>query len=169
MVAIRPETSADWAAIREVNTRAFGRETEARLVDSVRASAFYLPELSLVAVDAECIVGHVLFSAIHIRTADRLVPALALAPVAVLPERQKQGIGSVLIRRGLEECRSLGHRIVVVVGHPDYYPRFGFFSARAKGLDAPFPDTAFMVQELVAGALDGVRGTVEYPPAFAAA
>lgn len=168
MIAIRPETSADWAAIREVNTRAFGRESEACLVDAVRASASFLPELSLVAVDVECIVGHLLFSAIHIRTADRLVPALALAPVAVLPERQNQGIGSALIRHGLEHCWHLGHRIVVVVGHPDYYPRFGFISARAKGLDAPFPDTAFMVQELLPGALDGVHGTVEYPPAFAA-
>jgi putative acetyltransferase len=166
MIAIRPETSADWPAIYDVNARAFGREGEARLVDAIRASASFLPELSLVAVDAACIVGHVLFSSIHIHTVERLVPVLALAPVAVLPERQNQGIGSALIRHGLEQCRRLGHGIVVVVGHPNYYPRFGFSSARAKGFDAPFPDAAFMVQELVPGALDGVCGTVEYPPAF---
>lgn len=169
MITIRPETSTDWSAIHSVNRRAFGRETEARLVDAIRASAHFLPELSLVAVDAACIVGHVLFSGIHIRTVGRIVPALALAPVAVLPERQNQGIGSALIRHGLEQCRRLGHGIVVVVGHPNYYPRFGFSSARAKGLEAAFPDAAFMVQELLPGALDGACGTVEYPPAFAAA
>jgi len=169
MIEIRPETSADWPAIHDVNTRAFGRESEARLVDTIRASDSFLPELSLVAVEAACIVGHVLFSGIGIRTAERLLPALALAPMAVLPGRQNQGIGSALIRRGLEECRRHGHHIVVVVGHRNYYPRFGFSSARAKGLEAPFPDAVFMVQELTPGALDGVRGTVEYPPAFAAA
>ena len=166
MIVIRAESAADWRVIREVNVRAFGRDDEARLVEALRASADFAAALSLVAIDDGRVVGHILFSGIHIRTVERLLPALALAPVAVLPERQNQGIGSALIRHGLEECRRLGHRIVVVVGHPNYYPRFGFSSARAKGLDAPFPDAAFMVQELVAGALDGVCGTVEYPSAF---
>ncbi|HVO23492.1 MAG TPA: N-acetyltransferase [Candidatus Margulisiibacteriota bacterium] len=168
MIVIQAESAADRLAIREVNVRAFGRDDEARLVEMLRASAEFAATLSLVAVDDGRVVGHILFSRIHIRTADADVPALALAPVAVLPERQNHGIGAALIRRGLQECRRLGHRIVVVVGHPSYYPRFGFSSARAKGLDAPFPDAAFMVQELVPGALDGVCGTVEYPPAFAA-
>ena len=166
MITIRPETEADRPAIHDVNARAFGREDEARLVDAVRASTEFVAELSLVAVDATRIVGHIMFSGIRIRSAERIVPALALAPVAVLPEHQNQGIGSALIRHGLAESTRLGHRIVIVVGHPTYYPRFGFSSARARGLEAPFADTAFMVQELIPGVLDGVRGTVEYPPTF---
>ena len=96
------------------------------------------------------------------------LPALALAPMAVHPEFQSQGIGSRLVREGLERCRNLGHRIVVVVGHPEFYPRFGFTPARAKGLEAPFPvpDEAFMVTELVPGALDGVSGMIVYPAPF---
>ena len=163
---IRPETAADVAAIHDVNFRAFGRESEARLVASIRASAGFIPDLSLVAVEEANVVGHILFSRIGIRAPHAAVEALALAPLAVRPESQNQGIGSTLTRHGLEACRRLGHRIVVVVGHPNYYPRFGFSSARARGLDAPFRDEAFMVIELTAGALDGVRGTVEYPPAF---
>jgi len=94
--------------------------------------------------------------------------ALALATLAVRPELQNQGIGSELVRDGLERCRNLGHRIVVVVGHPKYYPRFGFSPARAQSLEAPFPvpDEAFLVLELVAGALTGVAGMVRYPPPF---
>ena len=167
MTVICAETSADWAAIHDVNVCAFGRDNEARLVDALRTSSTFVPPLSLVAVDADRIVGHILFSRIHIRTAAGDVPALALAPMAVLPERQRGGVGATLIRHGLDAARRLGHRIVVVVGHPGYYPRFGFVPARARGLDAPFPDAAFMVQELAPGALEGVRGTVEYPPAFA--
>ena len=167
MLLIRPESSADWPAIRDVTVRAFGRAAEARLVEALRASPNFVAALSLVAVDDGHVVGHILFSRIHIRSAERRVPAMALAPVAVLPEHQRCGIGSALITHGLQECRRLGERIVVVVGHPNYYPRFGFTSARAAGLEAPFPDAAFMVQALTPGALDGVRGTVEYPPAFA--
>ncbi len=165
---IRAEQVGDRAAIHAVNTQAFGRDNEARLVDLLRVSPAFIPELSLVAIDAARVVGHILFSRIHIRTAERDVPALALAPMAVLPERHRQGIGSALIRSGLDACRRLGQQIVVVVGHPRYYPRFGFSSARAKGLEAPYPDAAFMVQELTPGALDGVHGTVEYPQEFAA-
>ena len=103
-----------------------------------------------------------------VRTERGAVPAVALAPMAVHPEFQNQGIGSKLVREGLEQCRKLGHKIVIVVGHPNYYPRFGFASARAKGLEAPFPvpDEAFMVKELEGGALDGTVGMVEYPPEF---
>ena len=168
MVTIRPETAADRPAIYDVNRLAFGRAAEARLVDAVRVSPGFIPALSLVADDAARVVGHILFSRIAIRTPDRRVAALALAPVAVHPARQSQSIGSALIRQGLAESTRLGHRIVVVVGHPRYYPRFGFSSARARGLEAPFPDAAFMVLELIPRALAGVLGTVEYPPAFSA-
>jgi putative acetyltransferase len=96
---------------------------------------------------------------------------LALAPVAVAPSRQGNGIGSALIRRGLEEARALGHTVVIVLGHAGYYPRFGFVPARALGIRAPFPvnDESFMALALRPGGLDGVRGTVQYAAPFTAA
>jgi putative acetyltransferase len=168
MIAIRLETADDYAAIREVNLLAFGGEDEARLVENLRRSPDFMPELSLVAVKGGEVVGHILFSPVVIDTKEGAIPALALAPMSVRPELQNQGIGSNLVRHGLKECQRLGHRAVVVVGHPAYYPRFGFSSARAKGLEAPFPvpDEAFLVLELVRGALDGVSGVVKYPAAF---
>lgn len=168
MFIIRPETPEEYAAIHAVNALAFGREQEARLVDTLRQSPGFTPELSLVAVEAGQVVGHVLFSPIRIETESGDVPILSLAPVAVRPEAQNRGIGSQLIRHGLDECRRLGHTIVVLIGHPNYYPRFGFSPARAMGLEAPFPipDEAFMALELVPGALAGVTGLVRYPPAF---
>jgi putative acetyltransferase len=169
MLTIRAETPRDCAGVRAIVCVAFGRPHEARLVDRLRETDAFIPELSLVADDGVEIVGHILFTAIRIRTPVIAVPAVALAPLAVRPDRQNQGIGSTLVRQGLEVCRRLGHRIVVVVGHRAYYPRFGFVPARARGLEAPFPvsDAAFMVCELVPDALHGVRGQIEYPPPFA--
>lgn len=164
---IRPEVSADNEAIRHVNRLAFGRDDEARLVDALRDVGFL--QVSLVAMQAEQIVGHILFSDLPIITWAGTVLALALAPMAVLPGFQRQGIGSTLVRRGLEECRRQGHRIVVVLGHPDFYPRFGFSPKLAARLDSPFSGReAFMALELVPGALDGVAGPVQYPPPFGA-
>jgi len=168
MITIRPETADDYAAIAEVNALAFGREVEPRLVEALRRSPEFIPELSLVAIEAARVAGHILFSPMAIETKDGAVPALGLAPLAVRPELQNQGIGSALVRDGLDRCRSLGHRIVVVIGHPAYYPRFGFSPARPRGLEAPFPvpDEAFLALELVPGALGGIAGVVKYPPAF---
>lgn len=168
MVTVRPERAKDYEAIHEVNKLAFGGEEEALLIQRLRKSTSFLPELSLVAVKSGRVVGHILFSPIIIETQSEAVPALSLAPMAVLPEFQNQGIGSELVRQGLRESKRLGHDIVVVVGHPGYYPRFGFTPARAKGLEAPFsvPDEAFMVLELSPGALKGKKGTLKYPPAF---
>ena len=168
MTTMRAETAADRAAIHEVNALAFGREAETELVDALRDSSTFIPALSLVAERDGRVVGHVLLSRIVIRTADGEVPALTLAPVAVHPEFQNQGVGAAMVREGLERARALGHRIVVVIGHPAYYPRFGFAPARPQGLEAPFPiaDPPFMALALVPGALDGVRGTVVFPPAF---
>jgi putative acetyltransferase len=120
------------------------------------------------AVKSKQVVGHILFSPIIIETQKAAVPVLSLAPMAVLPEFQNQGVGLELVRQGLRESKRLGHNIVVVVGHPGYYPRFGFTPARAKGLEVPFkvPDEAFMVLELIPGTLDGIKGTVIYPPEF---
>ena len=168
LITIRPEREEDYAAIGEVNRVAFGRENEARLVGNLRKSVNFIPELSLVAVKDGSVVGHILFSPIAIQVSNGNLPALALAPLAVRPEYQNQGFGSALVRHGLRQCRDLGHKVIVVVGHPEYYPRFGFSSARAKGLEVPFPvpDEAFMALELVSGALDGIAGLVIYPAAF---
>lgn len=164
---IRPETVADHGAIRQVNQLAFGQNAEARLVDELRAGGHVRASL-VAAVDAR-LVGHILFSDLPIITETGMVPALALAPLAVLPAYQNQGIGSALVDRGLEVCRDQGHRIVVVLGHPQYYPRFGFSARLAESLASPFDGgESFMAAELVAGALDGVRGRVEYAPPFAA-
>jgi putative acetyltransferase len=168
MITIRTETAADVAAVREVHRLAFERPNEASLVDAIRDSDTFVPELSLVADEEGRVVGHVLFSRITVRTDARLVRALSLAPIAVHPDWQHKGVGSQLIWRGLAVARRLGHRVVIVIGHPDYYPRFGFEPARARGLEigSPLPDGVFLVQELVPGALNGVHGLVEYPPAF---
>ncbi len=170
-VEIRPEGPEDYAAIYEVNRAAFGQEAESILVEKIRRSPDFIPELSLVAVHDGRIVGHILFSLIRIRIKDRPDQertVLSLAPMAVNPEFQSRGIGSALVRRGLEIARDLGRKVVVVVGHPDYYPRFGFSPARVKGLEAPFPvpDEAFMALELEPHGLEGLRGTLVYPPAF---
>ncbi len=168
MITIRPEMLEDYAVIFEVNKLAFGQENEAHLVENIRQAANFNPKLSLVAIKHEKIVGHLLFSPIVIQTPKDNITALALAPLAVRPEFQNQGIGSKLVKQGLEECQSLGHKVVVVIGHPNYYTRFGFSSATAKGLKAPFPvpDEAFMVLELVSGALDEISGMIKYPPVF---
>ena len=159
-----PESLDERAAIRAVNAAAFGGFGEADLVDRLRGDKHAL--VSLVAVIKGSIVGHIMFSRMWINTWSGLVSAVALAPVAVLPDHQRKGIGGLLIQHGLELLRGRGEKIVIVVGHPDYYPRFGFSTDKAKLLESPFPSEAFMALELSTGALDGVQGPVVYPPAF---
>jgi putative acetyltransferase len=161
---IRPETDADHAAIDEVNRRAFGTDAEARLVDALRAGGY--ARHSLVAEMEGRIVGHILFSDLPIATARGPIPAVALAPMAVVPEYQRQGIGTALVRDGLDRCRAAGAAAVIVVGHPEYYPRFGFAAALGARIESPYPGPAFMALELVPGSLKGVAGRVEYPPPF---
>ncbi|MCM2465080.1 GNAT family N-acetyltransferase [Methanoculleus oceani] len=164
-VAIRPEAREDYPAVHDLIRRAFGREGEARLVEALRKSPGFIPDLSLVAETDGRVVGHILFS--PVRTIEDGT-VLALAPVAVDPSFQRQGIGSALVFQGLAECRRLGYGVVIVVGHPGYYPRFGFVPAREKGFAAPFPvpDEAFMMLELRPGAAETVGGLVLYPPVF---
>jgi putative acetyltransferase len=119
-----------------------------------------------VALDAGEIVGHILFSRLGVEIEGRVVRAAALAPMAVSPDRQRQGIGSRLVQDGLAELRSIGCEAVIVLGHPGYYPRFGFSAALAEKLAAPFRGEAFMALELMPGALDGHAGSVTYPDAF---
>lgn len=162
---IRPETIADHEAIRKVNSLAFGQEAEARLVDALRDGGYV--RVSLVAEKDGQVVGHILFSDLPIITEGGIVPALALAPMAVLPAQQRQGIGSGLVRRGLEICREQGHRIVIVLGHTDFYPRFGFSAKLAESLSSPFGGgESWMAIELVPQALVGVVGKVQYSPPF---
>jgi len=166
MMMIRPERVADYPSVEQVIRLAFGAEGEVTLVNELRREPGFVAEHSLVAEDADSgqIVGHIFFSPITIHQ----TPALALAPLAVLPDFQRTGVGKELVRRGLAEAQRLGHTIVVVVGHPEYYPKFGFVPARPFGLEAPFPvsDEAFMVCELVPGALAGGSGMVNYAAPF---
>lgn len=168
MFDLRSQTPQDDDAIDAVVTAAFGRTNEAVLVRRLRAEAGYDPRLSIVARIDGRTVGHVLLTPISIEQAGATTPALALAPVAVTPEFQRRGIGSQLVRAGLDAARAAGHGIVIVLGHAAYYPRFGFRPASDFGITAPFdvPAEAFMALELRAGALDGVHGVVRYPAAF---
>ena len=161
---LRRETPDDRHAIHSLTSQSFARPDEAGLIDALRAERAIL--LSLVAELDNRIVGHILFTRMWIETTAAPIPAVALAPMAVLPTHQRKGIGAKLIRHGLEELRLHGERIVIVLGHPDYYPRFGFSVDKAQLLDSPFPRAAFMAMELTPGALDGIRGSVKYPAAF---
>jgi putative acetyltransferase len=164
-VTTRPETSQDRVDIWNVNQAAFGADDEANLVDALREDS--LVEVSLVAELDNQIVGHILFSRVTIITNTGMVEAVSLAPMAVLPSYQRQGIGSRLVDAGLEACRKQGHRIVLVLGHPEFYPRFGFSAKLAQPLESPFGSgEAWMALELVPDALDGVAGRVKYPPPF---
>lgn len=163
-MTVREETPPDHAAIREVNRLAFGTSLEGRLVDRLRGEGLLIA--SLVAVSGSCVVGHILFSVLPIETGQGVIRAASLAPMAVLPEVQRTGIGSALVRRGLDVCRERGFPIVLVVGHPDYYPRFGFSAEKARALESAYAGEAFQALELAPGALDGVQGRVRYPEAF---
>jgi putative acetyltransferase len=162
--AMRDETPDDLEAIRQVNRQAFGRDDEARLVDALRDGNY--ARLSLVSEDGGRVVGHIMFSDLPILTHTGTLHALALAPMAVLPSHQRQGIGTMLVQEGLRACAAAGHGIVVVLGHADFYPRFGFSAKLAEQLRAPFSGPAFMALEVVPGALEGVTGDVRYPQPF---
>lgn len=163
-VRIESHDGSDRAAIRAINEAAFGGKDESALVDSLREHGYAI--VSMVAELDRRVVGHVMFSRMWIETADGLLPAVALAPVAVLPQFQRRGIGGQLIRGGLELLRGQGEKIVTVVGNAAYYERFGFSTERARLLQSPFPSEAFMALELSPGALEGVEGPVVYSPAF---
>ncbi len=166
MVSIRREMSKDIDSIRHLNEQAFGQKEEAEIVDKLRNRGAVT--LSLVAVQDDQIVGHILFSPVTIESESTNFEAVALAPMAVLPAYQGKGTGSQLVRSGLEECQRLGHEIVVVLGHPDYYPHFGFILANPKGVDCEFevPEEAWMILELRQGALAGRSGKVKFQPEF---
>jgi putative acetyltransferase len=162
---IRAERDTDRAAVHAVNAAAFPTPLEADLVDALRRQAHLL--ISLVAERDGAILGHILFSPVTLEGRPDL-RLMGLAPMAVAPGHQRSGIGSALVRAGLDECRQLGFSAVVVLGHPEYYPRFGFTPAVRYGLRSEYdvPDEVFMAMELVPGALRDAPGTIKYHPAF---
>ena len=167
-VEVRLERPEDCAQVRWVNEFAFGQPGEANLVDALRSAAAVT--LSLVAVREGTVAGHILFSPVTVTSPSGEFSAIGLAPMAVLPEFQTSGIGSMLVRAGLSELSRAGHDVVVVLGHAEYYPRFGFVRASTYRIrwEQDAPDEAFMVLELRPGVLAGRGGVVRYHPEFAA-
>ncbi len=159
------ETPADFQAVRRINEAAFDTRAEAELVEVLRERA--KPLISLVAEDEGAIVGHILFTPVTVEDCESCL--FGLAPMAVDPARQRSGIGSRLVREGLSRCEQVGAAGVVVLGHPGYYPRFGFRPASAFGIASEYavPDAAFMALELADSSLERVSGVARYHPAFA--
>lgn len=161
---IRAASPVDAQAIAALNRAAFGGEDEAGIVERLRSDG--LVAVELVAEQGGAISGHILLSWLPAMMDGRAVKALALAPMAVRSGLQKQGIGGRLIAAALDDARAAGAEAVIVLGHPGYYPRFGFSAALAHNLASPFSGEAFMALELVPGALAGRQGLVSYPSAF---
>ena len=165
MVTIRPERPEDYDAARAVNEAAFGAGSpEGALVDALREEGAHVPELCLVALDGDDLVGHIVFSRAALASGHEV---LALAPMAVVPDRQRAGIGSRLVREATERARATKYPLIVVLGHPEYYPRFGFEPAADHGVEAPWdvPPKAWMVLTLPAHD-PRARGVVVYAQAF---
>jgi putative acetyltransferase len=164
-VQIRSETPNDYDAVRAVNVLAFETEAEANLVACLRDQA--TPIISLVADQGGNIVGHIMFSPVALSgCAD--INMMGLAPMAVVPEQQGKGIGSALVKKGLDHCKQLGVAAVVVLGHPDYYPRFGFSPSSKFGINSEYdvPKEVFMILEIAPNVLKEKGGTVKYHVAF---
>ena len=161
---IRYERPDDWPSVYSVNEAAFGRPDEAELVERLRAEDAVL--LSLVAQLEGEIAGHILFSRMWIDAAKRSMAAAALGPLAVLPQYQRRGIGQALVLLGLDLLANEGEQIVIVLGEPQYYSRFGFSAEKTRSLKSPFPPEFFMAMELSRGALGGIRGKVRYSVSF---
>jgi putative acetyltransferase len=168
-ITIRQEQAQDHARVYQINARAFGGEAEALLVNRLRMSLAFVPELSLVAENETVLIGYLLLTKIQIwHNKIQVAESLALAPLAVLPEFQKKGIGSALVGHGLVQARAMNFKSVVVLGHPHYYPKFGFMPAHSWGIKAPFAvkPNHFMALELKPNALAKASGLVEYPREF---
>ena len=169
-IEIRSEKESDFSQVYELNKIAFAQENEANLVSALRHSNAFIPELSLVAVVVDKVIGHILFTKIKIKNEDgKQFDSLALAPMSVLPEYQNKGVGGQLINEGLFKAKELGYQSVIVLGHKNYYPKFGFLPTDKWNIKAPFdvPSDVFMGIELVTDGLKDVTGTVIYAKEFA--
>jgi putative acetyltransferase len=165
---IRAETPGDYPGVAHVNNAAFNEDNEALLIDLIRQTDLFVPALSLVAVEDDHVVGHVMFSYVTLETPTGEIWILDLAPLAVHPDHQNQGVGTALTEHGLELVEALGEPLVLVEGIPSYYPRFGFERASLHRITPPspkIPDEAFMVK-LLPRYDPSYRGRVRYPPAF---
>lgn len=162
---VRDERQNDHEAVYQLNTIAFGTSAEAKLVDALRQQAN--PVVSLVAEENGAIAGHILLSPVTLSNHSEL-NMMGLAPMAVLPDCQRQGIGSALVQAGLQRCQQLGCVAIIVLGHPDYYPKFGFQPSVNFNIRSEYdvPDEVFMALELVPDALSGKSGTIKYHHAF---
>ncbi len=172
-IHIRQEQPSDYPAVFALVEQAFrdleiSDHTEQFLVERLRNTHAFIPELSLVAEEDGKVVGYILLSKLKIQDSQQAYASLGLAPVAVLPEYQGQGIGAQLIEQAHRIAKGLGYTSVILVGHENYYPRFGYKPASSFGINFPFdvPDANAMAVELVENGLAGIRGTVVYPPAF---
>lgn len=172
-IKIRQEKPADFEAVFNVIEKSFKHEEftdhqEQFLVQRLRKSAAFVPELSLVAEYEKEVIGHILLTKINIKNGRDEFTSLALAPVTVRPEYQKRGIGGRLIEYAHKKATELGFESVILLGHADYYPRFGYKKASEFGIKIPFdaPDEFCMAIELTENGLTGVSGTVEYPKEF---
>ena len=165
MIEIQAEQAGEYQEIRRVIVAAFGGDTEANVVELLRDRN--KAPVALVAVSNNKIVGHIMFSPVTITFAPKAFRAVGLAPLSVLPEFQRQGIGSILARKGLKKCEVAGFEMAVVLGSPYYYSRFGFARASLYGLGNEYnTDEHFMAMELKNGAFDKVSGIVRYSPEF---
>ena len=162
---IRPEIESDRNTVYAINVAAFESNEEADLVDRLRDQAGFF--ISLVAEQGGEIVGHIMLSPASL-PANPDTPAIGLGPMAVTPANQGQGIGSALVRAGLEQCRQQGFQAAFVLGHPDYYPRFGFVPASRFGIESVYdvPDEVFMAMELLPSSLTNKAGKMYYHPIF---
>lgn len=166
MIVIRPELPEDIAMIHHVVHQAFGQAAEANLVDALRRNG--KAKISLVAEDNGRVVGHILFSEVVLEAGENRLIGIGLAPLAVSPERQNEGIGSRLSEEGMKHCREAGYPFAVVLGHPEFYPRFGFVPSSRFGVKSEYDvrDEVFMAMELKEGSLAGFAGIVKYQPEF---
>jgi predicted N-acetyltransferase YhbS len=172
-IDIRQEEVKDYKLVEYLTFLAFQNMEfadgdEHILVANLRSSKDFIPELSLIAEYEGGIVGHILFTSSRIISGETINKSLTLAPVSVHPSFQNQGIGSMLIRKGLEIAKNLGHTNVNVMGHPGYYPKFGFLAASQFGIMPPMeaPEGVFMILELMENSLKGVNGTVQFASEF---
>jgi putative acetyltransferase len=164
---IRLEQQSDIKDIRDINEKAFGQPQEANIIDNLRKNCEEL--LSMVAIDKEKIVGHILFSPVTIEREHGVLKGMGLAPMAVLPDLQRQGIGSQLVNMGIEQLRNTKCPFIIVLGHPEYYPRFGFEPASRFGIKSQWegiPDNVFMILWLDTSMKNQITGIAKYRSEF---